>query len=166
MAQCWRFYGGGTAPPYDSNNYEVFACGTTPEYRQATYGTNPGYNLYMDGVRLQDETYQYGSRRAVVPVSSSTTTPGFYSSGSCDGCKAALYDCLNGNCVQSTKYATPGIYASLSDCQAVCANGGACASGKQCVDPTTFCPPGQICIDQDEYSNLQGLIAKINSEVC
>lgn len=76
------------------------------------------------------------------------------------------YDCLNGQCVTSSKYTTPGIYKSLADCQAVCANGGACGSGKQCVEPTTYCPNGKVCIDQEEYGNIQGLIAKINSEVC
>jgi len=76
------------------------------------------------------------------------------------------YDCLNGQCVKSSEYTTPGLYKSLADCQAVCANGGACAAGKQCVDPTNYCPEGKVCIDQDEYSNIQGLIAKINSEVC
>ncbi|MEH2278124.1 MAG: hypothetical protein V7K40_25905 [Nostoc sp.] len=76
------------------------------------------------------------------------------------------YDCLNGTCVQKTQYNTPGLYPSLADCQAVCANGGACGSGKQCVDPTTFCPPGKVCIEQSEFSEIEGLISQINSEVC
>lgn len=76
------------------------------------------------------------------------------------------FDCINGNCLDADKYTTPGIYQSLSDCQAVCANGGACASGKQCVDPTTFCPPGQVCIDQGEFGSIEALISQIGSEVC
>ncbi|MEH2119021.1 hypothetical protein [Nostoc sp.] len=83
-----------------------------------------------------------------------------------DATPTAKYDCINGQCISSTQYKTPGIYQSLADCQAVCANGGSCGQGKQCVDPTTFCPLGKVCIDQDEFSSIEGLISKINSEVC
>ncbi|AVH73823.1 hypothetical protein [Nostoc sp. 'Lobaria pulmonaria (5183) cyanobiont'] len=76
------------------------------------------------------------------------------------------YDCINGKCIIKTQYNTPGVYKSLSDCQAVCANGGACASGKQCVDPTTFTPNGKVCIDQGEFASIEALISKIGSEVC
>ncbi|BBD69684.1 hypothetical protein NIES4072_29800 [Nostoc commune NIES-4072] len=76
------------------------------------------------------------------------------------------YDCINGQCITKTQYNTPGIYNSLADCQAVCSNGGACASGKQCVDPTTFCPDGKVCIDQGEFASIEALISKIGSEVC
>lgn len=79
---------------------------------------------------------------------------------------APKYDCLNGQCVLKTTYNTQGIYNSLADCQAVCANGGACASGKKCVDPTTFCPDGKVCLDQGEFDSIEALISKINSEVC
>ncbi|MGV0102511.1 hypothetical protein NSTCB13_01038 [Nostoc sp. DSM 114160] len=76
------------------------------------------------------------------------------------------YDCINGQCKISTTYNTPGLYQSLADCQAACANGGACASGKQCVDPTTFIPSGKVCIDQGEFDSIEALISKIGSEVC
>ncbi|MEH2239548.1 hypothetical protein [Nostoc sp.] len=76
------------------------------------------------------------------------------------------YDCLNGDCIVKTQYNTPGIYGSLANCQAVCANGGACGAGKQCIDPTTFCPDGKVCIEQDEFSSIEALISKIGSEVC
>jgi hypothetical protein len=76
------------------------------------------------------------------------------------------YDCINGICTLSSQYSTPGAYNSLLDCQAVCANGGACAEGKQCVDPTTFIPSGKVCIDQGEFDSIEALISKIGSEVC
>lgn len=76
------------------------------------------------------------------------------------------YDCLNGQCVVQSQYSTPGVYSSLADCQVVCANGGACSAGKQCVDPTTFCPDGKVCIDQGEFDSVEALISKIGSEVC
>lgn len=76
------------------------------------------------------------------------------------------YDCINGTCIIKTQYNTPGLYNSLSDCQAVCANGGSCGDGKQCVDPTTFCPDGKVCIDQGEFDSVEALISRIGSEVC
>ncbi|MGV0102345.1 hypothetical protein NSTCB13_00866 [Nostoc sp. DSM 114160] len=78
----------------------------------------------------------------------------------------ARYDCINGTCTLSNQYSTPGLYNSLSDCQAVCANGGACAEGKQCIDPTKFIPSGKVCIDQGEFDSIEALISKIGSEVC
>lgn len=88
-------------------------------------------------------------------------------SSSCDPIPLQVsYDCINGECIKKTQYNTLGIYKSLADCQAVCANGGACAAGKQCVDPTTFCPDGKVCIEQGEFASIEGLISKINSEVC
>lgn len=41
-------------------------------------------------------------------------------------CDAEKHDCLNGNCVKSTDYDTPGKYANLADCQAGCAKDAAC----------------------------------------
>lgn len=36
------------------------------------------------------------------------------------------HDCINGGCVPSSTYNTPGKYASLADCQAGCAKDAAC----------------------------------------
>ena len=68
--------------------------------------------------------------------------------------------------VPQSTYKTPGLYQSLTDCQTVCTNGGSCGDGKQCVDPTTFCPPGKVCIENSEFSSIQNLISGINNEVC
>lgn len=76
------------------------------------------------------------------------------------------YDCINGQCIIKTQYNTLGLYESLEDCQVVCANGGACAEGKQCIDPLTFVPSGKVCIDQNEFASIEVLINKIGSEVC
>lgn len=101
-----------------------------------------------------------------IPTGYETRYDSGYYGSACDMPVVTKYDCLNGNCVESTEYKTPGIYQSLSDCQAVCANGGACASGKKCVDPTTFCPDGKVCLDQGEFDSVEALISKIGSEVC
>lgn len=77
-----------------------------------------------------------------------------------------LHDCINGTCVKNTQYGTPGLYKSLADCQAVCANGGGCGEGKQCVDPNTYCAPGKVCIDQSEFNEISGLVGVINGKFC
>ncbi len=166
MSQCWRFYGKGTSPPYDSYNYEFFACGTTPEYRRAAVGQYPGFNLYLDGVNIAGDTYQYGSNHGVSAVADSTPTPGFNTSGSCGNCKASAYDCLNGNCVDSTQYKTPGQYPDLKACQSICGSGGVCGNGKICIDPNNYCPDGKACLDQSEVSQINSLLSKVQGEVC
>lgn len=149
--------------PAGSSSYTWKACGESSSLQPRTdgYGRS-GVYWVVDGTDMFN-----GS---LVMSGSITVIADNYQSdyGSCNGCTpvAIKYDCINGDCIDSSKYKTLGIYQSLADCQAVCANGGACGSGKQCVDPTTFCPSGKVCIDQNEYSEIQALISKINSEVC
>ncbi|MBH8575784.1 hypothetical protein I8752_22825 [Nostocaceae cyanobacterium CENA369] len=158
--KCWRFSGKG----FDNNSYEFFACGEVAEFRSAGNG---GVWLFVDGSNVGGNGYYYQPSTATVnAVADETPTSGYTSSGSCATCRADKYDCLNGQCIPKTTYNTPGLYNSLEDCQAVCANGGACAEGKKCVDPTTFCPDGHVCIEQGEYNSIQGLVDKIKSEVC
>ena len=153
-----------TAYPYPSGSYTWKICGNTSVLKPRTSSSGiQGVYWEVDGVDLFGGSFILSGSVAVVPWDTASDY------GSCDSCKTSpsiKYDCLNGNCVASTQYQTPGLYQSLSDCQAVCANGGACASGKQCIDPTNFCPPGKICIDQGEFSSIEALISKINSEVC
>jgi len=167
--KCWRFYGRGTSPPYDSYDYEYFACGVSPEYRKASTGQFPGWNLYIDGQLLVSVDYQYGSTRAVTAVNSVVVTSGFNSSGDCSNCQQPQqikYDCLNGDCIAKDKYNTPGFYQSLDDCQKVCGNAGSCGDGKICIDPNDYCPDNKVCIDSGEYTDIQGLLSKIKGETC
>ncbi len=76
------------------------------------------------------------------------------------------YDCVNHKCELSTKYNTPGLYKSLADCEAVCGKGGVCASGKQCLDPVNYCPPGKVCIEEGEHTKIQNLIQQVKSKSC
>ncbi|MEH2137154.1 hypothetical protein [Nostoc sp.] len=162
MSNCYRFSGQGV------NNdafYEYFACGDSPSF-QAMEG---GQALFLDGSRLGGGGFVFRTgTQAVSSSTNDTPTSGYQTFGNCTACKPviALYDCINGKCTVSTQYNTPGLYANLTDCQAVCANGGACAAGKKCVDPTTFCPDGKVCIDQGEFDSAEALISKIGSEVC
>ncbi|MEH2000589.1 MAG: hypothetical protein V7L00_17890 [Nostoc sp.] len=116
------------------------------EFKPATVGGCSGLRLFLDGID-QGSDYTFYPDAVII----STTCP-----------DPNKYDCLNGSCIK----AASGIYKSLSDCQAVCANGGACGAGKQCVDPVTFCPDGKVCIEQGEFASIEALISKIGSEVC
>lgn len=49
--------------------------------------------------------------------------PEFYTKGDCGEPK---HDCLNGGCVKSTDYNTPGKYDNLADCQAGCSKDSPC----------------------------------------
>ena len=81
QGNCWRFSGQGV------NNdawYELFACGSNPEYQ--FNGT--GYNPYINGQRLMDGGYQYrGGTQQINRVADATPTSGFYQFGSCSGCE-------------------------------------------------------------------------------
>ncbi len=78
---------------------------------------------------------------------------------------SVAYDCINYKCEPATKYNTPGHYSSLQDCEAVCGN-GVCASGKQCLDPANYCPPGKVCLEDSEVSKMSNLIKLIKNKVC
>lgn len=132
-------------------NYGDYTFNGRATLVSTTYLGCSGLQLYLDGVSQGNSYIFY--------------TDAYILSTTCDPLPE-LYDCINGNCIASTTHGTSGLYKSLADCQAVCANGGACAEGKQCVDPTTFIPSGKVCIDQGEFDSIEALIAKINSEVC
>lgn len=57
------------------------------------------------------------------------------------------YDCVNGQCVLSTVYNTPGLYKSLAECEAEC--GGETCNG--------------ICIESQEYSQIVANLNEANS---
>jgi hypothetical protein len=81
--------------------------------------------------------------------------------GNCGRCitNVGKYDCLNGNCVKSNVYGTPGQYATLTECQGNCgSSNNSCNPPFQCIDPTNFCPPGKVCVPQDEWSQIGSLV--------
>lgn len=43
------------------------------------------------------------------------------------------YDCINGVCLPSTDYGTPGFYLDLASCQAACGQ-SSCPDGYECVE--------------------------------
>lgn len=169
MVSCFAFQGQGS----DNNSYVYFACTTNPGWVKNS--ESPGGNYYSpasNGVNIPAYSSWWTTAGSIISCATQTdvtaASSGRGTGGSCSGClnQNQKYDCLNGQCVVSTQYSTPGTYANLADCQAACANGGACAEGKQCIDPTNFCPPGKVCIEQSEFSTIEGLLSQINSEVC
>ncbi|BAY10299.1 hypothetical protein [Calothrix sp. NIES-2098] len=83
----------------------------------------------------------------------------------CPGCCTdPKYDCLNGSCVSASTYGTPGVFSSLSACESQCSANGNCGDGKVCAD-ANYCPPGMVCIENQEYSEIQGLMHQLNSDL-
>ncbi|MBD2197941.1 MULTISPECIES: hypothetical protein [Calothrix] len=59
------------------------------------------------------------------------------------------YDCINGACIPSSTYNTPGIYQSLSECEIACGTG---CNGK--------------CISNAEWSKIEGLSSQLRNKNC
>jgi len=59
------------------------------------------------------------------------------------------YDCINGACIPKTTYNTPGIYATLSDCEVACGTG---CSGK--------------CISNADWAAIEGRSSQLKSINC
>lgn len=75
-------------------------------------------------------------------------------------CVEEPYDCLNGICVKKDVYNTPGIFASLADCQAICTSNG-------CLPPDpNYCPPGKVCIKDVEWSQIEQLTNQNRAKHC
>jgi len=74
------------------------------------------------------------------------TYPQFYTKncGSLD--PTVAHDCINGGCIPSTTYNTPGIFANLAACQSGCAKNSNCVG--ECVSAA------QIAALQAATSNL------------
>ncbi|MEH2077023.1 MAG: hypothetical protein V7K57_21925 [Nostoc sp.] len=60
------------------------------------------------------------------------------------------YDCINGACIEKSKYNTPGLYQSLDDCQTVC--GGTSCGGQ--------------CISNPDWAQIESLASQIRSKEC
>ena len=61
------------------------------------------------------------------------------------------FDCLNGGCIPQITYKTPGVYASLSDCQSGCAKNSDCQGE---------------CVSKDQMIQLQQATDLITSRLC
>jgi hypothetical protein len=61
------------------------------------------------------------------------------------------YDCINGGCIPTRTYNTPGAYANLADCQ------GGCAKNSICTGE---------CVSTDELAALTQATSKLQSKFC
>lgn len=59
------------------------------------------------------------------------------------------YDCINGACITTETYNTPGLYQSLSDCELACGTG---CSGK--------------CISNADWATIQRLATQLKNKSC
>jgi hypothetical protein len=65
------------------------------------------------------------------------------------------YDCINGQCFESTVYSTPGQYETLEACQSECGQcENQCNPPNICVPPN-HCPDGYVCIGADEFAAIK-----------
>ncbi|MEH2193411.1 MAG: hypothetical protein V7K98_12340 [Nostoc sp.] len=85
----------------------------------------------------------FAGQFSTVNITSSVFTP---DAGQADTSK---YDCINGGCIKNSAYNTPGLYASLSDCELACGTG---CSGQ--------------CISNSDWSQIEGLASQIRSKEC
>lgn len=59
------------------------------------------------------------------------------------------YDCINGACIKSSQYDTPGIYEDISECEKACGTG---CSGK--------------CLSNEEWNKIKNLAKQIKDKNC
>ena len=101
-----------------------------------------------------NNTYSIRCDGSAGVVELATYYPGYLKptiSSSENSCPALTlkYDCINGACIASTKYTTPGLYESLSECEVVCGTG---CSGK--------------CISNSDWAQIQDLSNQLKNKSC
>jgi hypothetical protein len=84
------------------------------------------------------------------------STPEYY----LKNCQSGSYDCVNGQCITKSTYNTPGIFATLVECQAVCTSNGCSAPA------ANYCPEGKVCIDSSEWSQIEELASQNRAKHC
>ena len=160
---CFRFTGRGVQ---NESLYEYYACGN---YAYLVYN-GVGLSLIVDDVNIGGAGYQYrvGTGQVSI-VADSTPVNGYISSGDCSLCSPVntRYDCLNGKCLEYRVYNTPGLFATLVDCEAACGSTGDnnCQAPNICVPPD-YCPPGMVCLPTAEFSQIDGLATALNNSAC
>lgn len=64
---------------------------------------------------------------------------------------SARFDCINGECINSDTYDTPGNYASLEECQAQCGIGAICDG---------------VCVSNADWSKIESLSGQLKQRNC
>lgn len=159
--KCFVTYGKGVGVQTDNGFwYEDIYCADTVTFqREQTNpytGNTPWDRLVVDGVPRPLNGYYPGTGVILVittyPLAAQyCPNPRGGRSGNCDLCLFAPvnYDCINGACLPKTTYNTPGLYASLSDCEVACGTG---CSG--------------VCLSNAEWAQIQGLANQLKNKSC
>jgi hypothetical protein len=119
-----------------------YFCSELIEWRTSGQGCGNGYFYSADlGFNAGNASELSGSVTAV-------------DCSNCPGCCAAepKYDCLNGGCVNSSTYGTPGKYNSLSECE-----GGCLGDGKPCTGE---------CVDAATVTRLDQVVSRLAGKFC
>ncbi|MEH2351934.1 hypothetical protein [Nostoc sp.] len=105
-------------------------------------GGPPGneYDVRCDGNQGTLVLATYTPSYVIVTIASSTNSCGILS---------AIFDCINGACINASKYNTPGIYPSLSECEIACGSG---CGGK--------------CISSSEWAQIESLSNQLKNRNC
>jgi hypothetical protein len=153
---CWVFKGKGSTPS-DPTIYTFSGCFADPSWGPSGYNDgsqaprDKGFPLFSGWGSVNNSLTQVFNQAQLNSLIAGTQNYGH----SCTNCFTSLYNCLNGNCVESSN----GIYATLDDCEAAC--GG---SANPC--PPDYCPPGMKCIPDEDYSIIDGLATALESSAC
>lgn len=111
-----------------------------------------GTVIYSNGNRWSDVDvlFEDGStqRIALIRNNASTHTATNLRLVGCDPIEKK-HDCLNGACVESKEYKTPGLYQSLEECETACGTG---CSGK--------------CLSNKEWNQIQDLARNLKNKNC
>lgn len=158
---CWVFKGRGMGG--DTTIYTFTGCFTKPSWGASVSGVGAqapydnGVALFNGWASQQNTLIRVFNQAELNDVLAGTSQYG----SSCANCFTSLYNCVNGNCVESSN----GIYATLEECQASCSGGTGCAAPNICVPPD-YCPPGMRCLPDGEFSQIEGLSAALNNSAC
>ncbi|MDJ0800175.1 MAG: hypothetical protein QNJ51_25775 [Calothrix sp. MO_167.B12] len=153
---CWTLY----AVLFNrSQNYTEYFCAQTarfevfegnPSLRKVIYVDCQGVEKSLFIERLGFESGVLAESQLVNGGSSQPPQQGNFLIGSCDGCLAIPYDCVNHACRPASQYGTPGIYQSLAECEQNCGSKG--CSGK--------------CVPNNQWAIIEGTSINLKNQSC
>jgi hypothetical protein len=140
MSNCYKIISLGC----DNVTRTFFICGDSYEFRPG--GVCGGGIGYLNGAVFVNPTYASAKSQSISVVANSN----------CTNCAENIptnqpYDCVNGACLPSSTYGTPGAFATRSACDSGCAKNSNCTG--ECVDPA-------------EIANLRQAITTLQSKIC
>ncbi|MCC5641104.1 hypothetical protein LC593_35845 [Nostoc sp. CHAB 5844] len=154
MANCYVFCGVGI----DGETYCTGVCANSPRWGQSQQSGYESYFAPYDGFQILRNPWATTAGSITLCTTeeqlNAALAQGTNYGNDCSSCltNPVKYDCLNGSCVTSSTYDTPGLYDSLQECQGSCGSG--CQPPNICVPPN-HCPDGYVCIGADEFAQIK-----------